>query len=68
MKPHYFEQTEADKDDLALSLAKGQGYVPSRCLLGGHVVMGLVNAGKKPCAGCKGPRDKCGGPVSAVAS
>lgn len=68
MKPHYFEQTEADADDLVLRLAKGQGCVPFKCLLGGHAVMGLVSAGKSPCAGCNGPRDKCGGPVSSAAA
>lgn len=67
MKPHYFEQAEADKDDFELYLAKHQGYVPMTCLLGGGLVMGLIAEGKSPCAGCNGPREKCGGPVSAVA-
>jgi hypothetical protein len=61
MKPHYFQQDSADKDDVSLSMAKGQGYVPMTCLLGGQTVMGLVNAGKNPCHGCEGPREKCGG-------
>jgi hypothetical protein len=33
-------------------MAKGQGYVPETCLLGGKLVMGLVNEGKSPCDGC----------------
>jgi len=61
MKPHYFEQDEPDPDDLHLEMAKGQGYVPKGCLLGGNVVMGLVNAGDDPCKGCEGPRHKCNG-------
>lgn len=61
MKPHYFEQTEADADDFMLSMAKQQGYVPRTCLLGGAVVMGETNAGRDACAGCHGPRDKCKG-------
>ena len=61
MKPHYFEQDEADQDDMQLDMSKGQGYVPQGCLLGGAVVMGLVNDGADPCKGCEGPRDRCGG-------
>ena len=61
MKLHYFEQTEADQDDVLLGMAKMQGYVPAGCLLGGMVVMDEVGKGKNPCWGCKGPRDKCGG-------
>jgi len=61
MKPHYFEQDEVDKDDMALGMAKMQGYVPQTCLLGGMVVMGLVNKRKDPCKGCHGPREKCYG-------
>ena len=61
MKPHYFEQTEADQDDMQLGMAKMQGYVPQACLLGGTVVMDEINKGRNPCWGCKGPRDKCGG-------
>ena len=61
MKPHYFDQEAADKDDIMLVMAKGQGYIPPKCLLGGMVVMGLLNEGKRPCDGCNGPRDKCGG-------
>jgi len=60
MKPHYFEQDKAD-DDMYLDMAKMQGYVPKTCLLGGAVVMGLVNEGKNPCKGCQGPREKCHG-------
>ena len=28
MKPHYFEQEQADRDDIMLDMAKSQGYVP----------------------------------------
>ena len=61
MKFHYFNQAEADKDDLLLAMVKGQGYVPQTCLLGGQTAMAEVNAGRNPCSGCEGPRDKCGG-------
>ena len=61
MKPHYFNQGQADQDDIMLSMAKGQGYVPPSCLLGGAVVMGEINAGKDPCSGCNCPREKCNG-------
>ena len=61
MKPHYFEQDEADADDMQLGMAKMQGYVPQGCLLGGVVVMDEVNNGRNPCWGCEGPRDKCSG-------
>jgi len=61
MKVHYFNQNEADKDDIFLDMAKGQGYVPATCLLGGQTVMGLVNSGKDPCIGCNCERSKCHG-------
>lgn len=61
MKPHYFDQTEADSDDMLLGIAKRQGYVPKTCLLSGAVVMAETNEGHDACAGCNGPRDKCGG-------
>jgi hypothetical protein len=61
MKPHYFDQAEADADDFALQMAKAQGYVPSGCLLGGVVVMAETNDGRKACWGCEGPRERCGG-------
>ena len=61
MKPHYFEQDAPDADDFALSMAKGQGYVPARCLLGGMAAMSEINRGLSPCDGCNGPREKCGG-------
>jgi hypothetical protein len=61
MKVHYFEQDEADKDDIFLQMAKGQGYVPNGCLLGGQTVMGLVNSGVDPCKGCNCNRSKCHG-------
>ncbi len=61
MKPHYFEQEEADKDDIHLGMAKMQGYVPQKCLLGGGTVMDEITNGNHPCSGCEGPRSKCGG-------
>ena len=61
MKVHYFEQTEADKDDMLLGMAKMQGYVPKTCLLGGPTVMGLINSGESPCKGCECDRNKCKG-------
>lgn len=61
MKPHYFEQADADQDDMLLGMAKMQGYVPQTCLLGGATVLSEINAGRNPCWGCAGPRDKCGG-------
>jgi hypothetical protein len=62
MKPHYFDQDEADKDDFQLFMAKTQGYVPKTCLLNGIVVMDAIRHGRyHPCDGCRGPRDKCKG-------
>lgn len=61
MKPHYFKQDSPDKDDIFLSMAKGQGYVPQLCLLGGQTVMGIVTSGKDPCTGCECDRNKCDG-------
>lgn len=61
MKMHYFDQAEADADDMQLGMAKMQGYVPMACLLGGAIVMADVSDGLNPCWGCEGPRDKCGG-------
>jgi hypothetical protein len=61
LKPHYFQQDTADADDMMLGMAKMQGYVLQRCLLGGVVVMSEVNEGRNPCWGCEGPREKCGG-------
>lgn len=61
MKLHYFDQPEADADDLPLAMARGQGYVPKGCLLGGVVAMSEVSAGRNPCWGCEGPRERCGG-------
>lgn len=60
-KLHYFSQDIADFDDWQLGMAKQQGYVPQTCLLGGIVVMSEVNAGRDPCPGCAGPREKCHG-------
>jgi hypothetical protein len=61
MKPHYFDQAQADIDDIHLRMCIAQGYVPSTCLLGGVLVWNLMNEGKNPCDGCKGPREKCKG-------
>ena len=61
MKVHYFEQEEADKDDIQLAMAKAQGYVPQACLLGGITVMSEIHETNHPCAGCEGPREKCHG-------
>ena len=61
MKLHYFDQDEADPSDIQLGMAKMQGYVPQTCLLGGATVMHEVRRGVDPCAGCNGPREKCGG-------
>jgi len=60
-KLHYFDQETADPEDHMLNMAKMQGYVPKTCLLGGVIVMDLVNTGKDPCNGCNGPRIKCKG-------
>ena len=64
MKKHYFDQNEADKDDVLLEMAKGQGYVPQGCLLGGQLVMALVNSGDDPCKGCRCERSKCQGRIT----
>lgn len=61
MKPHYFHQESPDEDDLLLKMAVGQGYVSASCLLGGNVVMDLINKGEDPCKGCQGPQERCGG-------
>ena len=61
MKLHYFDQDEPDNDDIMLGIAKTQGYVPRDCLLGSQVVMSEINAGRNPCWGCNGPREKCHG-------
>lgn len=61
MKLHYFQQLAADTDDIQLEMAKMQGYVPQKCLLGGMVVMDEINKGNNPCWGCEGPREKCDG-------
>jgi len=61
MKLHYFDQLEADTNDINLAMAIGQGYVPRTCLLGGMIVISEINEGRDPCVGCEGPRDKCKG-------
>lgn len=61
MKFHYFDQEKAGTNDIQLKMAIYQGYVPKTCLLLGLLVMSEVFAGKDPCAGCNGPREKCYG-------
>ena len=61
MKPCYFKQDLPDADDFGNAMARGQGYVPNTCLLGGGILMGVVNEGKDPFTGCEGPREKCKG-------
>ena len=59
MKVHYFNQEKADSDDLMLRMCIDQGYVPSKCLLSGNAVFGLVQEGSSPCVGCNGPKERC---------
>lgn len=59
MKRIYFGQPSADDDDAALGVAKIMGYVPTTCLLGGAHVWEALDAGRDPCSGCLGPREKC---------
>jgi hypothetical protein len=59
MKLHYFDQAQADEDDFLLQMAKGQAYVPPKCLLGGAVIMHDINKGHNPCWNCNGPRERC---------
>lgn len=61
MKPHYFDQGQADPDDFMLKACINQGYVPPTCLLNGAIVLAEVNAARVPCAGCEAPREKCHG-------
>lgn len=61
MKPNYFEQKQADIDDIQLQMAIHQGYVQKGCLLGGGIVMGVISKGEDPCKGCICSRVKCGG-------
>lgn len=68
MKPHYFDDPAGADNDAWLNIAKAQGYVPKGCLLGGNVVMAETSAGRDACAGCNGPREKCGGRPKAAAS
>ena len=48
-------------EDIALDMAKDQGYVPKGCYLKGEVITILILQGKDPCAGCNLNRKKCGG-------
>lgn len=64
---HYFDLDKAPWD-MELEMAKHQGYVPQTCLLGGATVMAEVAAGRDPCAGCNGPREKCHGRPKAADS
>lgn len=61
MKAHYFNQDEADADDILLQMCIRQGYVPKGCLLCGKLVWGLTSNGTDPCEGCEGPREECHG-------
>ena len=54
-----FDKKKAPEKDIILKLAKEQGYVPDGCLLGGGVVMGLINKGENPCKGCNCNRSIC---------
>ena len=63
VKLHYFDQDAADEDDIKLSMAIQQGFVPKTCLLGGDTIMLCMNEGKDPCIGCQGPREKCKGRI-----
>ncbi len=66
MKAHYFKQDAADKDDIMLSMAIHQGYVPQTCLLNGQVVMDEIKNQRNPCWGCSGPRQKCNGRLKEI--
>ena len=61
MKIHYFDQEKSDEDDMLLEMAKGQGYVPKTCLLGGETVMACIQDGLNPCDGCACDKIKCKG-------
>lgn len=61
MKVHYFNQNEADNDDILLKLSIKQGYVPETCLLGGETIILTVHEGNDPCNGCNCNRVKCKG-------
>ena len=61
MKLAYFHLLTADNDDVALGDAKTLGHVPTTCLLGGHIVWKHIALNLDPCAGCNGPRPRCGG-------
>lgn len=61
MKLHYFDQTEADKDDHKLNKAKEDGLIPKNCLLNGNIVSSELARGIDPCGGCQCERSKCGG-------
>ena len=63
---HYFDQAQADPQDVQLRMAIGQGYVPAGCLLAGDLVMEMTRKGQDACSGCQGPRERCQGrPVAA---
>jgi len=58
---HYFDKPDVAKLDIKLQMAIHQGYVPSKCLLSGIVVMDEINRGNDPCGGCECDRNICGG-------
>ncbi len=68
MTLHYFNKENADPNDLQLRMAIQQGYVPQTCLLGGVVVMSIINESKDPCVGCECDRNKCNGRPKEVAA
>lgn len=63
MKVQYFTQQRADADDELLLTFTEKGVVPETCLLGGQMILSILQAGPEhdPCEWCAGPRDRCGG-------
>ena len=63
MRPFYWDVGDrADLDDEHLAEAVSEGLVPAQCLLGGHLVRQLSDAGEKVCEWCPCPkRDICNG-------
>lgn len=54
------EDLQGDKD-IMLELVIKQGYVPAKCQMNGHMVLGLVNGGQDPCKGCNFDKLICKG-------
>ncbi|HEC66826.1 MAG TPA: hypothetical protein ENI23_16245 [bacterium] len=61
MNLHYFDNPEAAETDTMLKIVIRQGYVPPKCLLGGLIVLSLINEGKDPRAECNSDRSICRG-------